>query len=69
MWAYSFSIRERIILAVGAGLLAALAIFRPWRFFQVRRHCPQCKQVMARWNHWGWLDEWTCPRCGCQFRR
>ena len=66
MLAYSLGTVEWIILAVSAGLLATLALLRPWRFFQVRRHCPQCKQVLARWDRWGWLDDWTCPRCGCQ---
>ena len=69
MLAFSPSSVERTILAVSASLLATQALLRPWRFFQVRGHCPQCKQVIARWNRWGWLDDWTCPRCGCQISR
>jgi hypothetical protein len=58
-----------LITAVIAVGLAALAVLRPWRFFLARNHCPQCRQLLARWGLWGWKDDWTCPRCGCQVRR
>jgi hypothetical protein len=53
-------------IAILVGGLVAVAIIQPWRFFSARRHCPQCRQTLARWGIWGWKDEWTCSRCGCQ---
>jgi hypothetical protein len=53
-------------LAVLLGGLTAVAVFRPWRFLRPRQHCPQCKQLLPRWDCWGWKDSWTCHRCGCQ---
>ncbi len=44
----------------------AVVVVRPWRFWWSRRLCPQCKELLPRWNIWGWKDDWTCRRCGCQ---
>ena len=54
------------IIASIVGGLIAVAIIRPWRFWQARRHCPQCKKTLPRWDCWGWRDGWTCARCGCE---
>ncbi len=48
------------------GAFAAAAVLRPWRFWRARAECPQCKEVLPRWDRWGWKEAWTCPRCGCR---
>ncbi len=53
-------------IAVGS---VAVVVLRPWRFWWARRHCPQCKDLLPRWNLWGWKEDWTCRRCGCQIPR
>lgn len=55
-----------LLTALGAGGAAAVGITRPWRFWQARRYCPQCKQVLPRWGLWGWKDGWVCRHCDCQ---
>jgi rubredoxin len=57
------------IVAPIIGGVLFIAFVRPWRFFADRRHCPQCKKLLARWGRWGWKDDWTCPRCGCLIHR
>jgi hypothetical protein len=58
----------RIMAGIGGGLLV-LGVTRPCRFLRRRRRCPQCKQLLPRWDRWGWKDGWTCSRCGCQVGR
>ncbi len=53
-------------VATAAGALAALAVLRPWRLWRARVECPQCKEVLPRWDRWGWKQDWACPRCGCR---
>jgi hypothetical protein len=53
-------------IAVAFGGFAAVAVLRPWRCLRARTSCPQCKEVLPRWDRWGWRQAWTCPRCGCQ---
>jgi hypothetical protein len=43
-----------------------IVVIRPWRFLAARRHCPQCQDLLPRWNVWGWKEDWTCNRCGCR---
>ena len=31
--------------------------------------CPQCRQLLPRWDLWGWKIDWTCSSCGCQVGR
>ena len=57
-----------VIIATAAALAVA-AVSRPWRFLRERRSCPQCRKVLPRWDCWGWIEVWTCPRCGCQVGR
>jgi hypothetical protein len=64
--AWEFSVSFWLVIAFSAGGLATLAIARPWRFFQARTECPQCKHVLPRWDCWGWRETWVCPRCGCR---
>src|SRR5262249_52715382 len=47
----------------------ALLIIRPWRFWGERRYSAQCRKLLPRWDAWGWKDNWTCARCGCQVGR
>jgi hypothetical protein len=54
-----------ILLGV-LGVSVAIAVLRPWRFWWARRHCPQCRVLLPRWDLWGWKIDWTCSRCGCQ---
>lgn len=54
------------IIAGVVSVLVGIAIVRPWRFWRARMHCPQCQQVQRRWGRWGWKDDWTCSRCGCE---
>ena len=64
--AWNLSTLQWVVFAIIAGGLGLAGLTRPWRFFQVRRHCPQCRTLLPRWGRWGWKDDWTCPRCGCQ---
>jgi hypothetical protein len=58
----------KIMVGIGTGFLV-LVITRPWRFLRLRTRCPQCKQLLPRWDRWGWKDSWTCPHCGCLIGR
>jgi hypothetical protein len=58
-----------LIIVATAGGLATLAVTRPWRFLRERRSCPQCRTLLPRWDRWGWIEVWTCSRCGCQVGR
>ena len=52
---------------VAASLL--IVFIRPWRFLAARRHCPQCRNLLPRWNLWGWKEDWTCSHCGCRIEQ
>jgi hypothetical protein len=58
-----------VVITAVAGGLASLAISRPWRFLRARNCCPQCKNVLPRWDRWGWRQVWVCSRYGCQVGR
>ena len=57
-----------VIASVVVGSLAVVVI-RPWRFWWQRRRCPQCTDLLPRWDAWGWKEDWTCNRCGCRIDR
>src|SRR4051812_20848134 len=42
-----------VIVVILAGSMAVVVI-RPWRFWWSRRLCPQCRELLPRWNIWGW---------------
>jgi hypothetical protein len=58
-----------VMIAVLVGVLVAVAVLRPWRFWRARKQCPQCRKMLPRWGRWGWKDDWTCSQCGCQIGR
>ena len=45
-----------VIAFVVVGSLAVVVI-RPWRFWWKRRRCPQCKDLLPRWDAWGWKED------------
>jgi hypothetical protein len=49
--------------------IVAVVVLRPWRFWWARRRCPQCQDLLPRWNLLGWKEDWTCRRCGCRIDR
>jgi hypothetical protein len=54
-----------VIASVVVGSVAVV-VLRPWRFCWARRRCPQCRDLLPRWDVWGWKEDWTCKRCGCR---
>jgi hypothetical protein len=57
------------MIAWMAGGSLAIVFIRPWRFLAARHCCPQCKNMLPRWDFWGWKEDWTCRHCGCQINR
>jgi len=66
---WDFVVSHWYTVAGVIGGLVAVAVTRPWRFWLTRRLCPQCKNVLPRWDRWGWRDGWSCSRCGCESGR